>query len=354
MNQESYYACQIKVPRVGERGQETLSAASCLVIGMGGLGCPVSIYLAGSGIGRLGLCDYDRVELSNISRQVLYNTQELGERKIEVAERKLSAQNPYINIAGHREKLNEGNWRKLLGAYDLILDCSDNFPSKYLIHDACRLLGKNLVQAGIFQTSGQVYYFPFSKDSGSPGADACLRCLWSEPPELQRDCSDAGVMTALAGTVALQQVNIALLSLLDKYPNKTSMSLFDWELLQWTVLDIPPGKDCVCRDPEQWKEQAAYLDRPCLELAGLPEGNAVILDVRNPEDQGEKARFQERTVTRLSGDELRDFSRFITRADREKTYVLVCYKGVRSLALARELRDSGYNAFSCVGGYAGL
>ncbi len=365
MSEASYYACQVKVPRVGRQGQDTFSAASCLIIGMGGLGCPASIYLAGSGIGTLGLCDYDRIEVSNISRQVLYEHQELGEEKVEVAQRRLKAQNPYIHIVKHKQKLNESNWQELLGPYDLILDCSDNFPSKYLIHDACWLLQKDLVQAGIFQTSGQVYYFPFSRARSAESGPSCLRCVWSEAPEpgAQRDCSDAGVMTAVAGTVALQQVNIALLSLLGKYRLSSSMSLFDWELLEWSLLKIPPAEGCFCRDSERRKELTARLHRPPPEVSELPpqgksgqdgEGGAVILDVRNPEDQGDNAKFRGRTVVALMEEELRDFSRFIARAQKGKTYILVCYKGVRSLALARELQQSGYRAFSYIGGYAGL
>lgn len=373
---EQYYSCQLKVPRFGATGQQILQNTKCLIIGLGGLGCPVAQYLVASGVGYLGLADADFIEISSINRQILFHPKDIGTQKSKVAKEKLSSQNPFIHIHSYNVRIDERNWQDILSKYDIIIDCTDNFHSKFLIHDSCRILKKDLVQAGIYQTSGQVYYFNFSslaeKDESSISSNiACLRCIWQDIPdsENQQDCSRAGVLATVAGTVAMTQANTALHAMLKKTTHlKNSMQIFDWENLQWTRLTIPKNLQCCCNSKEEFLKVSQYLySKICVEITELPvqesttstsaKGDAdklkyIILDVRDEENQINNKLFGNMPVERLSTEDRLHFTSFIKEFPEQNNYILVCYAGVRSLQLTKKLHKYGkFNACSLVGGY---
>lgn len=363
MNEEIYYGCQIKVPRFGEEGQDLLQKSSCAIIGMGGLGCPVAQYLVPSGVGKVGLYDNDIIDESNINRQILYNYSEIGQKKVEVATKKLRKQNPFILIETKDMRINEGNWKDELSQYDIIIDCTDNFLSKFLIHDACFLLKKKLVQAGIFQTSGQVLYFDFGLNFEKAHSDwekGCYRCLWEESPKLdkQASCEMAGVLSLVAGNVGLMQANIALLSLLDKAnANESHMHLLDWEQLEWNKIRIPQKAPCMCNSEDLRKNIVSYLSEIPLECKELPQDKEsfVILDLRNEEDHHKNTAFEDMNVFPVMQELRSDTPHFVKMLDKDTQYIAVCYRGIRSLDVTKKLREHGAkNVQSLVGGYTKL
>jgi molybdopterin/thiamine biosynthesis adenylyltransferase len=169
------YSRHIILPQVGEKGQQKLLEAKVLVVGAGGLGSPASIYLAAAGVGRLGILDSDRVDLSNLQRQILHFQQDIGALKAESARETVQALNPNISVVPYARRLDPSNVLKTLEDWDLVLDCADNFPTKYLLNDACYFAGKPLIYGSIFQFEGQATVF-------AQGKGPCYRCLFPVPP----------------------------------------------------------------------------------------------------------------------------------------------------------------------------
>ncbi len=194
------YSRQIRIPEVGIKGQIKLLDSKVLLIGAGGLGCPSAIYLAAAGVGTIGIVDNDVVDLSNLQRQILHNTSALGTPKTESAKAALHAINPSIEVNTYQEKLSSANVMEIIEPYDIIVDGSDNFPTRYLINDACVWTGKPNVHGSVFRFEGQVTLF-------NPYQGPCYRCLYPNPtpPDLAPSCADAGVLGVLPGVVGLLQ-----------------------------------------------------------------------------------------------------------------------------------------------------
>lgn len=204
------YSRHLLLPEIGLAGQQKLKAARVLVVGCGGLGCPVLQYLAAAGVGTLGLLDFDTVDDSNLQRQVLYATADVGRPKAVVAAEKLGAQNPFIELRPHQLLLSAGNALVLFAEYDLVIDCSDNFATRYLVNDACVVLGKPLVFGAIFKFEGQVSVFNYQHGP-------TYRCLYPEPPAPgdAPSCAEIGVLGVLPGLVGTLQAAEALKIILE-------------------------------------------------------------------------------------------------------------------------------------------
>ena len=194
------YSRQIRIPEVGIKGQTKLLDSKVLLIGAGGLGCPSAIYLAAAGVGTIGIVDNDVVDLSNLQRQILHHTSALGTPKTESAKAALHAINPSIEVNTFQEKLSSANVMEIIEPYDIIVDGSDNFPTRYLINDACVWADKPNVHGSVFRFEGQVTLF-------NPYHGPCYRCLYPNPtpPDLAPSCADAGVLGVLPGVVGLLQ-----------------------------------------------------------------------------------------------------------------------------------------------------
>ena len=203
------YSRHIILQEVGGKGQRKLLAASVLVIGAGGLGSPVGLYLAAAGVGTIGVVDCDAVELSNLQRQVLHATPDLGQRKCLSAQATMEAINPDVTVIPHDLRLTSANALEVISGYDVVVDGADNFPTRYLVNDACVLLGTPLVHAGILRFEGQV-------TTVAPGRGPCYRCLYPEPPPpgMVPSCQEAGILGATAGVVGALQATEALKLLL--------------------------------------------------------------------------------------------------------------------------------------------
>ena len=203
------YSRQLILPEIGVKGQERLLSAAALIVGAGGLGSPAALYLAAAGVGRIGIVDRDAVTLSNLHRQILHDTSDVGQPKTVSAARRLAALNPDVRIEPIQERLTAANVLAHLASYDVVLDGSDNFATRYLVNDACVRLGTPLVHGGVIQLRGQVLTI-------RPGMSACLRCVFPEPPEPGGipGCEDAGVLGAAAGVVGALMAQEALKVLL--------------------------------------------------------------------------------------------------------------------------------------------
>ncbi|MFH1319905.1 MAG: molybdopterin-synthase adenylyltransferase MoeB [Bacteroidota bacterium] len=196
------YSRHIIIPEIGLKGQEKLKQAKVLVIGAGGLGCPVLQYLTAAGVGNIGIVDFDVVDESNLHRQILFDTNDIGKSKVEVAKQKLIAQNPYMKFDVINSKLTKNNALDIIKDYHIVVDGSDNFPTRYLINDACMILGKPLVFGSIYKFEGQVSVFNYK---GGP----TYRCLFPQPPKSQDapSCSEIGVLGVLPGITGCFQAN---------------------------------------------------------------------------------------------------------------------------------------------------
>ncbi len=205
------YARHLVLPEIGEDGQAKLLGSKVLVIGAGGLGSPLLLYLAAAGVGTLGVVDDDAVDLSNLQRQVLHDTSSVGAPKTQSAAARLAEVNPEVKVVRHDVRLAPGNAIKLMRGYDLVADGSDNFPTRFLLNDACYLAGKTLVSAAIMRFDGQIAtYKAHARDSAETDTDPCYRCIFgAQPEDPKQSCADVGVMGALAGTMgSLQAVEV--------------------------------------------------------------------------------------------------------------------------------------------------
>ena len=233
------YSRQILLPNIGGEGQKKLLSAKVLIIGAGGLGSPCALYLTSAGIGEIGIVDSDKVELNNLQRQIIHSMKNVGKAKVESAKEYLSGINTDIEIIPYNTRLTSANISDIIKEYDIIVDGSDNFPTRYLVNDACVLSGKPLSHGGIFRFDGQAITI-------LPGESACYRCLFPEPPPpgLVPSCQEAGILGAVAGIIGTIQANEVL-----KYILKIG-NLLDGKLLVFNALDSSFRQVKVPNDPK--------------------------------------------------------------------------------------------------------
>lgn len=235
------YSRQIILEEVGGKGQKKLNDASVLIVGAGGLGSPIALYLAAAGIGTIGLIDGDVVDLSNLQRQVLHTTPHVGMPKVESGRRLLEALNPDVHVKTYAEPIGAENVMNVLTEYDLVLDGSDNFGTRFLVNDACFFAGKTLISGSIFRFEGQLT--TIKPHEGYP----CYRCLYPEPPPagLVPNCQEAGVLGVLAGTIGVLQANEAVKEILD-LGDTLANSLLIYDALEMKFRKVGRPKDPRC------------------------------------------------------------------------------------------------------------
>jgi sulfur-carrier protein adenylyltransferase/sulfurtransferase len=338
------YSRQLVLPELGLQGQRRLKASSVLVVGAGGLGIPASVYLAAAGVGRIGVLDEDLVEKSNLHRQTIYTESDVGRPKAKVAGERLREVNPHIKVEPHEVRLSSANAMGILAGYDVVIDCTDNFPARYLINDACVLLGKPDVYASIFRFDGQASVFNAEKGP-------CYRCLFPEPPppESVQDCAVAGVLGVLPGIMgSIQAVEALKLMLGQGEPLQGRLLLFNATDMSFNELRFKKNERCpVCGRNPTVKSlvdyeafcglRAAPVVREIspLDLKRLMTRNEgiTILDVREP---------FENQLCRIEGSKLIPLGELRRRAgelDRAADIIVYCHVGVRS-ARATELLSS--------------
>ena len=243
-DQVSRYARHIILPGIGGQGQQKLMEAKVLVIGAGGLGSPSAMYLAAAGVGTIGLVDFDHVDLSNLQRQILHDTSDVGRPKVASATERLNELNPNVEVVAHETLLSSANAFDVLGAYDVIVDGTDNFPVRYLVNDASQMLGKPLVYGSIFQWEGQASVF-------LPGPNTpCYRCLFPEPPPpgTVPSCAEGGVFGVLPGIIGSIQAVEAIKLILEVGESLAGkLVLYDALRNEFTTVNLRWDPDCpVC------------------------------------------------------------------------------------------------------------
>jgi adenylyltransferase/sulfurtransferase len=239
------YSRHIVLPEVGGIGQKRLNRASALVVGAGGLGSPVAFYLAAAGVGTIGIIDNDVVDTSNLQRQILHRSADVGRKKVESARETLLALNPNLTIVPHDLRLNAGNILDILKNYDVVAEGSDNFPTKFLVNDACVMTGTPLSMAGIFRFSGQIL-------TVVPGESPCYRCLIPQPPPPGAipSCQEAGVLGAMAGAVGVIQATEVVKLILGKGEVLSGrLLLFEALQMRFEPIEVKRNPECpVCSD----------------------------------------------------------------------------------------------------------
>ena len=348
------YSRQIALKDVGAAGQARLRESRVLVIGAGGLGVPVLSYLAGAGVGTIGIVDGDVLDASNLHRQPLYAIADVGRPKAELAAARLHALNPEVNVRVNAERLAADNVSRLLEGYDVAIDCSDNFATKFLLNDACVLARKPVIFASVYQYEGQLQVYRPDTDS------ACLRCLW---PEATRDgivgnCAEAGVLGPVPGVLGSLQA-IETLKLLLDLPGQLAGELLILDLATYETRRIRAPRAEACRNGtcaritaiQSVEEQTDDLEVSFGSLDRARSAGYEIVDIREP---------REVAVAPMTGVPYLHIPMGALLAeprtlDPEQRYLLVCARGARSLALAQELRHQGLpRVFSLRGGIAGL
>ncbi|CAN5853587.1 molybdopterin-synthase adenylyltransferase MoeB [soil metagenome] len=346
------YSRHLIMPEVGLKGQKRLKAASVLMIGTGGLGAPLGMYLAAAGVGRLGIVDFDVVESSNLQRQIIHGTKDIGRPKIESARDRLTDINPHVEIETHEMRLTRDNALNLFRHYDIIVDGTDNFPTRYLVNDACVLSAKPNVYGSIFRFEGQASVFWAERG-------ACYRCLYPEPPQpgLVPYCAEGGVLGVLPGIVGAIQANETITIILGAEGILVNrLLLFDAWALKFRELKLRKDPLCpICSDSPTITELVDYeafcglspnqqVAPPQLEeitatelKRRLDRGDELqIIDVREP---------HEYEIARLPGVKLIPLSHVVNRIseiDPARETVVHCKGGVRSAKAIEALKATSF------------
>ena len=346
------YARQTILPMIGEQGQTRLKNARILMIGAGGLGSSPSIYLAAAGVGTIGLVDNDNVSLSNLHRQVLHYTSDINKPKVVSASEKLKQINPEVKIITHQERLTAKNAMTLFADYDLIMDGTDNLPSRYLINDACFFLKKNFIFGGVHQFEGQLSIF----GAGGP----CYRCLFREPPPPNEmpSCAEAGVIGVVPGIIGLMQANEAIKwicqigeSLLGR------LLIFDALSVNWRELKIKKDPECpLCGTHPTIKRLEEYNWECATENSS---GEISVRELKKLRDQDPSLYLldvREQTewnIARIEGAHLKPISALekdFKDVPKNKTVYCFCKSGGRSDKAIEFLRSQGYTDLVKVSG----
>ena len=269
--QRTRYHRHLLLPEVGETGQQRLLESKVLLLGAGGLGSPAGLYLAAAGVGTLGIVDMDVVDASNLQRQILHNIDRIGDRKVDSAKKTLTALNPEVNVVTYDTRLGADNVVNIISDYDLVIDGTDNFPTRYLLNDASVLTGIPVVHGSIFRFEGQVTVF-------APGSGPCYRCLLPEPPppELAPSCAEAGVLGVLPGIIGSIQALEAIKVLLD-LGDPLIGRLLAYDALEeaFRTFNVRRDPACATCGPEAAPIEIAEYDDLCLPHAVLADGSTT-------------------------------------------------------------------------------
>ena len=341
------YSRHLSLPEVGLKGQERLRDARVLVVGAGGLGSPVALYLAAAGVGHLGLVDFDTVDITNLQRQIIHGTKDVGRSKLVSARERILDVNPFVTVDSYETRLTSANALDLIARHDVVVDGTDNFPTRYLVNDACVLLGKPNVYGSIFRFDGQVSVFDAKRG-------ACYRCLYPEPPPPGSvpNCAEGGVLGILPGIVGTLQSNETVKLLLGiGEPLINRLLLLDALEMRFREVHFDKDPACpVCGSNPTIRELIDYeafcgVSQP-IQSSKVGEIGAkelsqsldrvLLIDVREP---------FETEIARIPGAHLIPLGEFRQRMDEIDTnadIVVHCRSGQRSAKAARWLVDAGY------------
>ncbi len=342
------YARQMILPMIGQAGQLKLKKARVLIVGAGGLGSSPAIYLAAAGVGTIGLIDPDAVSLSNLHRQILHDTSDIDKPKVDSAYEKLKKINPYVNIDTHQKKLNAENTQTVCADYDLVIDGTDNLPSRYLINDACFFLRKNFLFGGVFQFEGQVSMF----GAGGP----CYRCIFRElPPQNEMpSCAEAGVMGVVPGIIGLMQANEAIKWICQMGETLLGrLLIFDALATRWREVKVKKDPGCPLCGNHPTIHTLEEYNWPCAaETSAAPIQEIPVRDLKklrdaDPElyllDVREKVEWD---IACIEGAHLKPSSilkQNFVDIPKDRPVYCFCKLGGRSVKAVEFLKSQGYS-----------
>lgn len=354
-DQEKYrYSRHLLLDKIGEQGQEKLKAAKVLVIGAGGLGCPVLQYLTAAGVGFIGIIDFDKVDETNLQRQILFTTDDVGINKALAAKNHLEQLNPYVNFDIYQEKLTNQNAIELFAQYDIIVDGTDNFSTRYLVNDACVKTNKPLVYGAIYKFEGQVSVFNYKNGP-------TYRCLFPEAPDPGSvpNCSEIGVVGVLPGLIGTQQANEVIKILLGiGNPLSGKLSVYDALNASQFVVDIARNEEQIKVVKEIDLKQYDYdyfcgikIDPNMNEISSkelkdlLNNEEVQVIDVREPHEQPKVEALNAVNIP------LQTIPHQLNQIDKNKKVIVYCQHGVRSLHAIDYLKQQGFdNLINLTGG----
>jgi adenylyltransferase/sulfurtransferase len=358
-NEQLRYSRHMIMPEVGAEGQRRLNDARVLCIGAGGLGSPAALYLAAAGVGKLGLVDFDDVDLSNLQRQILHGTKDVGRKKLDSARDRLLDVNPSIDVETHECRFTAANAMEIISNYDVVVDGSDNFPTRYLSNDVCVFAKKPNVYGSVFRFDGQTTVF--APHLGGP----CYRCLFPQPPAPGSvpNCAQAGVLGVLPGIVGTIQANEAIKLILGVgEPLVGRLLYFDALKMKFREFNLRRDPECpVCGDsptisePIDYEQFCGIESQTAIPTVSVKElkqklearENFQLIDVREPIEY-ELANIDGAKLIPLGELALR-----MNELDRERLTIVHCHSGQRSAQAVRTLRESGFtNVFNLEGGIA--
>ncbi len=348
--EEYRYSRHLILPQVGLHGQERLKSARVLIIGAGGLGSPVALYLAAAGIGTIGICDDDRVEISNLQRQIIHNRHTINDLKVNSAAKAISSLNPYINVIPIPDRITTENVLALIAQYDIIIDGTDNFPTRYLLNDACFMLKKPLIFGSIYQFSGQITIFDAANGP-------CYRCLYPSPPspESVPSCAEGGVLGVLPGIIGTLQ-GLEALKLILQIGTSLAGRLLLFDALTTTFREIRVEKDPDC--PLCGKNAAITSLTDYHEFCGVNstpqtihewnispkqlhdwtgKNSLQIIDIRTEWEVEDMAGLSDSTHIPYTS-----FTNRMHELDSAKDIVIYCAAGIRSWQMVHQMRQSGF------------
>lgn len=356
------YSRHLILPEVGMAGQKKLKATSVLCIGAGGLGSPIAMYLAAAGIGKIGLLDFDDVDFSNLQRQILHSTEDVGRPKVESAQETINGINPNVEVVLHKTRISSENALEIIGQYDIVVDGTDNFPTRYLTNDACVLLKKPNVYGSIFRFEGQASVF--APHLGGP----CYRCLYPEPPPpgMVPSCAEGGVLGVLPGIIGcIQTTEIIKLALGKGTSLVGRLMLFNALDMKFREVKLRRDPHCpICGDQPTIKELIDYeqfcgIQEQAPEPAANPDEVTVqqmkkalenpalgirVIDVREPDE------YEISHIKGVPQIPLSVINQRFTELDPNQQIYIHCKSGVRSMKALNFLRDQGFKYVKSVKG----
>ena len=350
------YSRHLILPEVGLAGQRKLKASSVLCVGAGGLGSPLALYLAAAGVGRIGIVDFDVVDESNLQRQIMHGTSDVGRPKLDSAADRLRDINPHVHVERHETRLSSENAFAVLRPYDIVVDGTDNFPTRYLVNDACVLLEKPNVYGSIFRFEGQASVFDATRGP-------CYRCLYPDPPPpgLVPSCAEGGVLGVLPGVIGvIQAIETIKLLLGVGEPLLGRLLLFDALAMQFRELRLRKDPECpICGEHPTVKELIDYeqfcglpsareieeerqVEIGARELARRREAgdDVMVLDVREPHEW-QIAHLPDARLIPLNS-----LPEHVSELDSSREIVLYCHHGQRSMRALQFLRQAGFRKLS--------
>lgn len=333
------YARHLILPEMGEEGQLRLKRGSVLIVGAGGLGSPAGLYLAAAGVGRIGLVDFDRVDVTNLQRQVLYGTKDVGERKLDAASARLRDLNREIEIETHEGALTSENALEIVSRYDVVLDGTDNFPTRYLVNDACVLTKRPNVYGSIFRFDGQLSVFA-TQDG------PCYRCLYPDPPppHLVPSCAEGGVLGVLPGVVGTMQATEAIKLLAGVgEPLIGRLLLFDALHMSFRTLKLRKDPNCKVCGANPTVTRLIDYDQFCMPGEITPDALARQLASTTLVDVREPAEWNAGHLPGAIHIPLQQLPQRLGEIPRDRDVVVYCRSGGRSARAVDLLRQHGFS-----------